>query len=64
MDFLPQNEIQMALDAGVSPDHIVFNNPFKEISHLKFAAREGVKLMSVNCEMELQKVKQYHPSAQ
>lgn len=55
--------MQIVLDLGVSPELIIFANPFKEISHLKYAARMGVKVMSFDCEMELQKVKQFCPSA-
>jgi ornithine decarboxylase len=54
----------MVLDIGVDPSRVVFNNPFKEISHLKFSARHGVRLLTANCEMELHKIKKYHPSAQ
>ena len=53
----------MVLDVGVSPNRIIYDNTFKEISHLKYAARNGIDLMTFDCEMELLKVKAHHPSA-
>ncbi len=53
----------MVLDLGVSPDHIIFANTFKQIKHIKHSAENGVDMMTFDCEMELQKIKKYHPSA-
>lgn len=55
--------MESVLDMGVSPDRIIFANPCKVISHLKFAAEKGVSLMTFDNESELHKVKKYFPSA-
>ena len=53
----------MILDLGVSPDRIIYANPCKQASHLKYAARKGVDIMTVDDELELHKVKKYFPAA-
>ena len=56
-------EIQTILDYGVEPDRIVFANPCKQLSHMKFAVSHGVDLMTFDNEMELQKAKRFAPNA-
>ncbi len=51
------------LDLGVTPDRIIYANPCKQISHLKFAAEKGVELMTFDNELELHKVKKHFPTA-
>ena len=51
------------LELGVAPNQIIYANPCKQISHLKFAAKKGVDLMTFDDELELHKIKQYFPSA-
>lgn len=51
------------LALGVNPERIIYANPCKMISHLKFAASCGVKKMTFDCEAELLKVKEYFPDA-
>ena len=59
-----QKEIQLVLDAGASPDRIIFAHPYKQESHLRFAQEKGVRLMTFDTEEELYKVKRVHPEAQ
>lgn len=56
-------EIQTMLSYGVKPNQIVFANPCKQLSHLKFAAQHGIDLMSFDNEMELRKVKLIAPTS-
>lgn len=58
-----QAEIKTILELGVAPERIVYANPCKQISHIKYAARKGVGLMTFDNELELYKVKTHFPSA-
>ena len=58
-----QVEIQTILELGVAPEHIIYANPCKQISHIKYAARNGVALMTFDNELELYKVKTHYPTA-
>lgn len=51
------------LDIGVSPDCIIYANPCKQISHLKYASQNAVDVMTFDNEFELYKVQKYFPSA-
>lgn len=63
-DCASRGEIRKVLDLGVSPDKIIFANPCKPSSHIKFAATENVAVMTFDSVIELQKVKQFYPHAQ
>ena len=51
-----QGEIKSILDMGVSPDRIIYANPCKQLSHLKYACKRGVATMTFDNEVELHKV--------
>ncbi len=51
------------LNLGVSPDRIIYGNPFKQPSYIQYAAEMGVELMVFDCEEEMIKIKMHHPSA-
>ena len=53
----------MILNLNVSPDHIIFANPIKPESHLKYAERNGVKKMTFDNTQELYHIKEYFPTA-
>jgi ornithine decarboxylase len=57
-------EIKTMINYGVSPENIIFANPCKAISHLKYAAEKGVRKMTFDNADELYKIKQYHPNAE
>lgn len=63
-DCASKGEIQMVTDLGVSPHRIIFANPCKQASNIKYAARVGVDYMTFDNEAELYKIKEHHPSAQ
>jgi ornithine decarboxylase len=52
------------LKLGVDPSRIIYANPAKPVSHLKFAREVGVNMMTFDNEIELQKIKEHHPGAQ
>eukprot|EP00795_Rhopilema_esculentum_P007659 gene7659-13483_t len=57
-------EIQTMLNLGVSPDRIIFANPCKQTSHIKYAASNNVSMMTFDNEQELHKIKANYPHAQ
>lgn len=62
-DCASKSEIQKILDMKVCPDRIVYANPCKQNSHIKFAAKHSVSLMTFDNEFELHKVKASFPGA-
>ncbi|XP_038057820.1 ornithine decarboxylase-like [Patiria miniata] len=62
-DCASKREIEMVLDAGASPDRIIYANPYKQVSHLRYAKEKGVSLMTFDTMEELQKVKRVYPEA-
>ena len=55
--------MKLVLELGVAPDRIIYANPNKQISHLQYAASEGVSMMTFDGEEEVHKIKQYFPKA-
>lgn len=62
-DCASKMEIQKILDLGVSPDRIIFANPCKQTSYIKYAYKMGVNYMTFDNEHELHKIKENHPNA-
>lgn len=62
-DCASKNEIQTVLDLGVSPHRIIFANPCKQSSNIKYAYKVGVDQMTFDNEAELHKIKENHPNA-
>lgn len=62
-DCASKNEIQKILDLGVSPDRIIFANPCKQASMIKYAYKQGVNYMTFDNEHELYKIKEHHANA-
>mmetsp|Transcript_39886 Transcript_39886/g.122813 ORF Transcript_39886/g.122813 Transcript_39886/m.122813 type:complete len:512 (+) Transcript_39886:131-1666(+) len=63
-DCASRAEMSLILEAGVSPDRIVYANPCKQPSHLRFAAAAGVRLSVFDSEAELLKTAAEAPSAE
>ena len=51
------------LELGVDTDRIIFANPAKQVSHIRYAASVGVRTMTFDNESELYKVREHHPTA-
>ncbi|CAK6440867.1 unnamed protein product [Pipistrellus nathusii] len=62
-DCASQVELEQVLSLGVAPSRIIYAHPCKPISHLQYAARHGVQLLTFDSEEELTKVAQHHPGA-
>ena len=60
-DCASKNEIAKVLDLGVSPNRIVFANPCKMGSMIKYSQTRDISLTTVDSEYELYKIKLYHP---
>lgn len=56
-DCASMNEIKRVLDLGVHPDRIIYANPAKQNSHLKFAKMHQVNKMTFDNIDELHKIK-------
>lgn len=62
-DCASKTEMQSMLGMGVPPSKIVYANPCKQASHLRFSAEHGISLMTFDNEMELHKIKKLYPTA-
>lgn len=57
-------EIEKILSLGVSPERIIYANPCKASSFIRFAAKNGVKKSTFDNIDELYKIKKYHPDSE
>lgn len=58
-----QTEIQLVQSVGVEPTRIIYANPCKQVSQIKYASAHGVQMMTFDSEVELMKVARCHDSA-
>ncbi|CAG8627553.1 279_t:CDS:2 [Ambispora leptoticha] len=63
-DCASKSEIQSILDLGVDPSRIIYANPCKQASFIRYAADKNVKMMTFDNAEELHKIKRYFPQAQ
>lgn len=63
-DCASKGEIKAVLDLGVDPERIIFANPCKQNSFIKYANEKNVKKMTFDNEAELHKIKQHFPDAE
>jgi len=62
-DCASKGEIELVLGHGVAPDRIIYANPCKQISALKYARDHGVSLMTFDNMSELEKIEKFYPEA-
>jgi ornithine decarboxylase len=62
-DCASKAEIDSVLNLGVSPNNIIYANPCKTKSFIQHAANVGVDVMTFDNELELYKIRQFHPNA-
>ncbi|BFZ62704.1 Ornithine decarboxylase [Saitoella coloradoensis] len=62
-DCASKAEIQQVLSLGVPENKIIYANPCKAASHIKFAANNGVRMMTFDNADELHKIKRLYPGA-
>ncbi|KAH9783092.1 diaminopimelate decarboxylase 2 chloroplastic [Citrus sinensis] len=58
-----RSEIEAVLLLDVSPDRIIYANPCKPVSHIKYAASVGVNLTTFDSVEELDKIRNWHPKS-
>ncbi|XP_053571236.1 antizyme inhibitor 1 [Bombina bombina] len=58
-----KNEMSLIYDLGISMDNVVYTNPCKQASQIKYAAKIGVSIMTCDNETELRKIARNHPNA-
>ncbi|KAJ8386323.1 hypothetical protein AAFF_G00175190 [Aldrovandia affinis] len=58
-----KNEVALAQNCGVEPENIIYGGAYKQLSHIKHAAKTGVDLLVCDNEMELRKIARCHPDA-
>ncbi|KYR00772.1 group IV decarboxylase [Tieghemostelium lacteum] len=63
-DCASRTEIETVLNLGVDPTRIIYANPCKQISALKFARTNNVKLMTFDNVSELEKIEKFFPEAE
>lgn len=63
-DCASETELREVLSIVGDPTRIIFANPVKSPSQLKFAASVGVRRMTADCVPELEKIRKFHPTAQ
>lgn len=56
-------EIDQILSMGIDQSRIIYSHTVKQASHLKFAADNGVEMVTFDCPAELVKIKNIHPNA-
>lgn len=62
-DCASKAEIEQVLSLGVDPSRIVYANPCKMRSHIKYAREGNVSMMTFDNDEELRKVKDFFPDA-
>nr|XP_037862955.1 ornithine decarboxylase-like [Chlorocebus sabaeus] len=62
-DCASKTEIQLVQSLRVPPERIIYANPCKQVSQTKYAANNGVQMMTFDSEVELMKVARAHPKA-
>jgi len=62
-DCASKGEINNVMSYGVPAERIIFANPTKPNSHLNFAAKMNVKVMTVDGEHEMHKIQKTFPDA-
>lgn len=63
-DCASKAEIEMVLRQGVDPSRIIYAQPCKTKSYVRYAAKEGVKQMTFDNADELYKIKEIYPDAE
>ncbi|KAJ3135768.1 Antizyme inhibitor 1 [Physocladia obscura] len=62
-DCASRSEIETALSYGIDPSNIIYANPCKQASHLRYAHTKGVRTLTFDNADELRKIKQHMPNA-
>ncbi|XP_074670486.1 antizyme inhibitor 1 isoform X3 [Strix aluco] len=58
-----KSEMALVQDLGISPENIIYTNPCKQASQIKYAAKAGINIMTCDSDIELKKIARNHPNA-
>lgn len=58
-----KNELELVHGYGVPSEDIVYSGVCKQLSHIKYAAKNGINLLVCDNEAELRKIARCHPNA-
>ncbi|MGH0131133.1 UNVERIFIED_CONTAM: hypothetical protein FKN15_034171 [Acipenser sinensis] len=58
-----KNEIALVQSYGVDPENILYTSMCKQLSQIKYAAKNGIDILVCDNEPELMKIARNHPSA-
>mmetsp|Transcript_14601 Transcript_14601/g.57325 ORF Transcript_14601/g.57325 Transcript_14601/m.57325 type:complete len:512 (-) Transcript_14601:74-1609(-) len=64
MDVASMGEMKLALSLGVNPEDLIFANPCKNPTHISFAKKHDVRMMTFDNMGELDKVAKLFPEAE
>ncbi|XP_060948412.1 antizyme inhibitor 1b [Limanda limanda] len=56
-------EMNLVLEHGVPPEHIILSGVCKQLAHIKYAAKNNIQYLVCENEAELAKISRLHPSA-
>ncbi|NP_001295054.1 antizyme inhibitor 1b [Poecilia formosa] len=56
-------EVSLVLEHGVPPENIILSSAFKQLAHIKYAAKNSVRHLVCENEAELSKIARLHPEA-
>ncbi|XP_011863892.1 PREDICTED: ornithine decarboxylase 2-like isoform X2 [Vollenhovia emeryi] len=62
-DCASEQEIRQVMQYGVQADRIIFANPYKCPSHIKYAKKMNIDRITADSELELLKIKDLYPEA-
>lgn len=58
-----QSELELLQSHGIPSEDIVYSGICKQVSHIKYAAKNGIDLLVCDNEAELRKIARSHPRA-
>ncbi|KAK5613750.1 hypothetical protein CRENBAI_016642 [Crenichthys baileyi] len=56
-------EVSLVLEHGVPPENIILSSAFKQLAHIKYAAKNRIQHLVCENEAELSKIARLHPDA-
>ncbi len=61
--FAFQSELELVQSHGIPSEDIIYSGVCKQVSQIKYAAKNGVDLLVCDNEAELRKISRCHPNA-
>lgn len=61
--FVFQSELELVQSHGIPSEDIIYSGACKQVSQIKYAAKNGIDLLVCDNEAELRKISRCHPNA-